>query len=924
MCRILNPLSVIRAKVKRDEENGVGWVLMMRFGKEMDGYVFEYDRCAGSALVGTGALPANWAKCLGLGFRCAGTFAGSTVALPANWVDADFWAFGALVVSAHYQPSGQMLISRLPVCRWSSILVRCVAFNSRNRFNFLSGHQPSLTESDTNVEPNITALLDLNDPCVLRGLKSSDMLGREFSSLNEAEVFYEKYAKVIGFNVRKDDKRTDKHGSVTLRRWVCAKEGYRPQKLGQKRDRIRQPRALTREGCCAAFKVNHHNKKKKWIVKEFATDHTHVLASTFDIQYFRSRQNVQALDSTQDLQNGADASSHANITDSDWETALAYLSAKKEMDPGFYFNYTWLLETFLSVMQHKKPNAVITDCGKGVRKAIKKVMPECVHRLCCWDLERNAHAKVKDANFKQAFRHCMMTNMTLDEFDQQWSDMVNNFSVQENPWVLKMYAKRHRWAEALLRGTFFGWMNSTQMSESMYTYLNRFAEYRLKLYEFVRQIDRALARVRSNEAKDDFESRSSSPVPGTHLEWLEKHAADIYTVNIFTVVLEEIREEARLIISGCVEDMDKRVYTFTKFRSPHLKWTAVYSPATKDIECSCLLFQTVGIPCSHLFSVMKAEHLCEIPECLIMQRWRKNAKVVKSHDFSEAVPTEVTELVRFGSLMAQCSKLCYYASKSIAGYNEAKQAVCSLTRRMEELMTMDLQSHNTTLVPSKRGAVVNDPHIARTKGAQKSRKQCNATMTQGDRCMEIGHTNQTYEKTIPTSISAVSTNTPDVNCDSREYVPDRLPTIDKQCSVLVDFNVQVGGSVSCDSTVIAPTPQSFPFGVNSRVSNQVVNLSSGLSPISPFNAPFADAGCASIAVFLLRLFVVNFPFLLLPKWVMRLQEHNLPLGKFACGLTLQEHNFLLWLMLLLDNKDPVSCIMLSEDKIFRACSDLRK
>ncbi|KAK4835655.1 hypothetical protein QYF36_012557 [Acer negundo] len=324
-----------------------------------------------------------------------------------------------------------------------------------------SGHQPSLTESDTNVEPNITALLDLNDPCVLRGLKSSDMLGREFWSLNEAEVFYEKYAK-----------------------------------------------------------------------------------------YFRSRQNVQALDSTQDLQNGADASSHANITDSDWETALAYLSAKKEMDPGFYF------------------------------------------------------------------------------------------------------------------------------------------------------------------------------------------------------------------------------------------------------------------------------------------KWRKNAKVVKSHDFSEAVPTEVTELVRFGSLMAQCSKLCYYASKTIVGYNEAKQALCSLTRRMEELMTMDLQSHNTTLVPSKRGAVVNDPHIAKTKGAQKSRKQCNATVTQGDRCMEIGHTNQTYEKTIPTSISAVSSNTLDVNCDSREYVPDRLPTIDKQCSVLVDFNVQVGGSMSCDSTVIAPTPQSFPFvicGTNGSACIRNLQLNEGRS-----------------------------------------------------------------------------------------------
>ncbi|KAK2649032.1 hypothetical protein Ddye_016521 [Dipteronia dyeriana] len=48
---------------------------------------------------------------------------------------------------------------------------------------------------------------------------------------------------------------------------------------------------------------------------------------------------------------------------------------------------------------------------------------------------------------------------------------------------------------------------------------------RLKLYEFMSHIDRAMSRLQNNELKDDFDSINEHPVLVTHLVQLEKHAA---------------------------------------------------------------------------------------------------------------------------------------------------------------------------------------------------------------------------------------------------------------------------------------------------------------------------------------------------------------------------------------------------------------
>ncbi|KAL6329221.1 hypothetical protein AAG906_014831 [Vitis piasezkii] len=269
--------------------------------------------------------------------------------------------------------------------------------------------------------------------------------------------------------------------------------------------------------------------------------------------------------------------------------------------------YEWVLETFLDAMMNKKPIYVVTDGDKAMRKAIKKVLPDTCHRLCSWHLQRNAFTNVHIKDFSSIFSRCMFMSGNEEEFEKVWHEMVANLELNENRWVTEIYGKRKRWAEAYLRGNFFGGMRTTQ---------------------------RAIMRIRQNEAKAEFESNNSSPVLSTKLSILENHAATVYTKESFLKFREEMKN-------------------------------------------------------AKLFFVV--EHLEEIPQSCIMKRWTKLAKV-----YTRSVPVNETDndmdrFIRYGSLSSMCNKLSYFASDTSSSFIEAKNEIQNLTARMEELYNYNLK-----------------------------------------------------------------------------------------------------------------------------------------------------------------------------------------------------------------------------------------
>ncbi|KAK2654599.1 hypothetical protein Ddye_014455 [Dipteronia dyeriana] len=162
------------------------------------------------------------------------------------------------------------------------------------------------------------------------------------------------------------------------------------------------------------------------------------------------------------------------------------------------------------------------------------------------------------------------------------------------------------------------------------------------------------------------------------------------------------------------------------------------------MKCSWKLFESVGIPCNHCFSIMKAEHLQHIPAPLIMRRWTKTTKNGDNSDTMNNVGSfEISELVRFGALTTYCSKMCYLASKSVAAYTELKEELARRTARIEELMTNASIHTESSGKRAHDHEIVKDPKVVITKGNVCHSKKKRRNDRQCGQCREVGHTKRT-------------------------------------------------------------------------------------------------------------------------------------------------------------------------------------
>ncbi|XP_021629113.1 protein FAR1-RELATED SEQUENCE 5 isoform X3 [Manihot esculenta] len=100
--------------------------------------------------------------------------------------------------------------------------------------------------------------------------------GMEFESEDAAKIFYDEYARQIGFVMRvMSCRRSERDGRILARRLGCNKEGYCVSIRG-KFGNVRKPRPSTREGCKAMIHVKF-DKSGKWVITKFVKEHNHPL-----------------------------------------------------------------------------------------------------------------------------------------------------------------------------------------------------------------------------------------------------------------------------------------------------------------------------------------------------------------------------------------------------------------------------------------------------------------------------------------------------------------------------------------------------------------------------------------------------------------------------------------------------------------------
>jgi len=110
-------------------------------------------------------------------------------------------------------------------------------------------------------------------------LEYNQIVSQMFDSEVQGFQFYNAYGLKKGFSVRRSYAEWDaSHNELTLRKFVCSREGFREAKHMKREDKQRRPRNITRVGCRAKFVIAQQRNTGQWYVKDFIDDHNHPLA----------------------------------------------------------------------------------------------------------------------------------------------------------------------------------------------------------------------------------------------------------------------------------------------------------------------------------------------------------------------------------------------------------------------------------------------------------------------------------------------------------------------------------------------------------------------------------------------------------------------------------------------------------------------
>ncbi|KAK6267009.1 hypothetical protein QUC31_017846 [Theobroma cacao] len=267
------------------------------------------------------------------------------------------------------------------------------------------------------------------------------------------------------------------------------------------------------------------------------------------------------------------------------------------------------------------------------------------------------------------------------------------------------------WSQSHLSGHFFGTIMSTSHCEGLNTFIASLAKERKTLLEFVRAIEDGIKNIRNNEIGEDYISIHTKPVSSQIFKDIEKHAASVYTGRAFKKFIDEMRLQ-QLFYHECRFDDEPsiRVYQLMKYGDLFERIRVEFHVDDENIKCSCLKFETDGIPCPHIIHVMILEQLNRIPLNLIMKRWTKNAKDDAPTVVDDNVDPKYQKMLRYASLSSHCNRLCHVAYQFVETFNKARSEIASLTRRYEEMCKV-----NTDEI-SNLAEHVRDPTRVKVKG----------------------------------------------------------------------------------------------------------------------------------------------------------------------------------------------------------------
>ncbi|RYR12187.1 hypothetical protein Ahy_B04g069726 [Arachis hypogaea] len=328
------------------------------------------------------------------------------------------------------------------------------------------------------------------------------------------------------------------------------------------------------------------------------------------------------------------------------------------------------------------------------------------------------------ADIEQEMSQVVWNSHSKDSFDRNWNDFLLNFACV---WVYyaDLYEDRHIWVPIYLDHHFWAGMRSTQRSESMHSFFNKYITRNSSLIQFVKQYDNCLGSREQAERESDA-ADFHMLIPCATKSCIEAQFQDAYTHAKFREVQAQFRGKANCITRLKNSALGYSVYDVGEQVSSSIfnKFVVTYDSVAAEVKCQCLLFESRGILCRHALSVLSFEPVSQVSPRYILERWSKKVKRRHTHiKSSHDEPLMEPRSKRFDQLVFRSQNICEFASESEEltailhrTYDNVMAEMESLKAKRKETSSLSHEDANLESVNE-----LQSPPRIRTRGRPKNR-----------------------------------------------------------------------------------------------------------------------------------------------------------------------------------------------------------
>ncbi|XP_039137329.1 protein FAR1-RELATED SEQUENCE 6-like [Dioscorea cayenensis subsp. rotundata] len=360
-------------------------------------------------------------------------------------------------------------------------------------------------------------------------------------------------------------------------------------------------------------------------------------------------------------------------------------------------------------MSGKAPKSNTMDQCMAIQGAIRTVFPNSHHRLCLLAHYEEDPEKLGGLTHYKAIKKILKSivyeAIDIQEFENIWLKMIEDYNIGKNEWLNLLYTNRHRWAPVYVKGVFWAGMSTTQRSESINAFFDGYVGPTTSLKQFVEQYDNALKSKIEKENKADFATFNSSFQVLTDC-FFEKQLQEAYTNEIFKLFQDELRGMLYCNLTFIRSDGARNIFQVTdilKGKDGRVRlqvgFTVYQNELEFDIKCTCRLFEFKGIVCRHICKVFIERNVKEIPSQYILSRWRKDIKRRHTYVKNCYEDSQISEQkVRYNKLCSHFSKAAEIGVESIEKYSFLMKCVDDAIEKLMDNANY-LESHSNQVMP---------------------------------------------------------------------------------------------------------------------------------------------------------------------------------------------------------------------------------